>query len=329
MTAQLDRTEAPKILASLDNQAQEAVSILLQIQQDTPDQIAHVIEALRVLRIIPGDERHSIAATVPFVTPDTLRKHTLELQFNVDLRLLLPYLLSDELLTYDEQLQLTNQIVPYTERIANLVLWVSRKGPNGPTRLLQCLRRSVIENPGAAAGHAFVDELLSKASCLTEQTINADGQMRRYQQGDDKRSVKFATLVREVWKKLHTIGPEELKLFIRSLDESLASGDCKELIKNAKNTGEVLDVLSNSRSSNYRDTRLLTVVVAEFCNPDDELVMKLQQYNQELEEERLEIATNLTVMPGNPESEFQEQTGKTGSPPPPAKKYCRHAMPHN
>ena len=289
METQPQRIEVPKALANLGNQAKEVVRKMLQLRLDTPGEVPHVVEALRVLRIIPAAERHIVATTVPFLRPDTLRRHTGELQLNVDLQILLPYLLSDELLTLDEQFALTNQTVPYTERIANLVLWVLRKGPQAPTRLLQCLRRSVIEHPRAAAGHAFVDELLSKASCSTEQMINDDRQTRQHQQVDITKSVKFAKLVREAWKELHLNDVEDLKAFISALDESLVSD--KEVIESAKNASEIL-TRSNNKNWNYRDTTLFTIIVEEYCTQDSELVKKLQQYNEELEEEKLAIAEN-------------------------------------
>ena len=140
-------------------------------------------------------------------------------------------------------------------------------------------------------GHAYVDELLSEASCSTEQRTNDDRQTRQHQQEDAKKSVKFAKLVREAWEELHSKDVDGLKSFIRPLHDSLVSDDCKEVVQSAKSTREVFDALSNySRKWNYRDTTLFTIVVEEFCTQDSELVKKLQGYNQELEEEQLPIA---------------------------------------
>ena len=91
METQPQRIEAPKALANLGNQAKEVVRKMLQLRLDTPDEAARVVEALRVLKIIPAAERHIVATTVPFLRRDILRKHTQQLQLNIDLRLLLPY----------------------------------------------------------------------------------------------------------------------------------------------------------------------------------------------------------------------------------------------
>ena len=98
----------------------------------------------------------------PTATDAILQKHAPELQRNIDLEMLVPYLLSTELLTRDEEYTVTNSLLPHGERILRLLSFIRKKGRNGPSRLLQCIRRSVDDHGAVVAGgHAYLDTLLS------------------------------------------------------------------------------------------------------------------------------------------------------------------------
>ena len=96
------------------------------------------------------------------LTFDILLRYAPELHRHINLNILVPYLLSAELLTRDEAYTLTNSLFTPGERIISLLLFIRTKGRNGPSRLLHCIRRSVNDHGAVAAGgHAYLDKLLS------------------------------------------------------------------------------------------------------------------------------------------------------------------------
>ena len=98
----------------------------------------------------------------PTVTNAILQKHAPELQQNINLKMLIPYLLSTELLTQDEEYTVANLLLPQGERIMRLLSFIRKKGQSGPSRFLQCIRRSVDDHGAVVAGgHAYLDKLLS------------------------------------------------------------------------------------------------------------------------------------------------------------------------
>ena len=98
----------------------------------------------------------------PTVTNAILQKHAPELQRNISLNMLVPYLIAAELLTRDEEYTVTNLLLPHGERIMRLLSIIGMKGRNGPSRFLQSIRRSVDDHGAVAAGgHAYLDKLLS------------------------------------------------------------------------------------------------------------------------------------------------------------------------
>ena len=256
--------------------AQKVFSELLQLKRDSPEELQQIIEALHLSPDLDRD-------AVPFVTLRILRKHAPELQKNLQLHILIPYLLSAELLTQDEEYTLTNPNFPLGERIRILVSFIAKKGPEGPRRLLRCIRRSVIEHGLAAGGNSYVYELLSRGMCPTEQMVNSEQERRHIQQLERQRRQSFATLVAETWKKL-VLGTckeveEELKVFICAYTIR-SKLNIREEIEKAKSMREIFVVLNNSECWSYTDTELLESIIKAFC--DKEMIEKMEAYMKEV-----------------------------------------------
>lgn len=210
-----------------------------------------------------------------------LRRFAPELQRNIDLNILVPFLLSAELLTRDEEYTVTNPLLPHGERIRSLVSFVSAKGLDGVRIFLHSLRRSVDEHGSVAAGgHTYLDQILSSASQPTEQMVNHEAERIRIQQLELKTAKRFAALVEETYKQLVDKKVEDclLKMFINALP--IVCREEKKEIQKAENMGAIFCALSNCSCWGYRDTLLLDSIVKKFC--DHHMAEKMDMYIQEL-----------------------------------------------
>lgn len=97
--------------------------------------------------------------TSPQLTVWTLKRHVGEMQQYLDVNLLVTYLLSEGMLTQNEECTVTNPLLPIGDRVRSLVTFVSRKGPQGPKTFLECVRRSSIDY--GHGGHVYIHSVLS------------------------------------------------------------------------------------------------------------------------------------------------------------------------